>query len=125
MPDDTSVVLNFYFDEINTLESGIKDHLKGYYTYLLPRYLPSTIKSYHDAIRSIATKLAKGATFDEAVDATVTEKPTVFVSPIKSLVRYLLLNEYEGLSFDKAEDVLRLEGYTSNKNSYLALFTMD
>lgn len=125
LPDDTSQVFYLYFNTINELAFELKEHFKGYYTYLLPRYLPSSIRGYHNAITCIAENIVNGKTFDEAIDGAVMANPTNFVSPIKSLIRYLILNEYETLSFDKAEEILRLEGYTSNKNAYLALFTMD
>ncbi|HCH4287100.1 TPA: site-specific integrase, partial [Vibrio parahaemolyticus] len=31
----------------------------------------------------------------------------------------------EGISLDKAEEILNLKGYSNNKNSYLTLFTLD
>ena len=125
LPDDTNVVIKINFTPINDLAFELKEQLKGYYTYLLPRYLPRTIQIYHDTITCIAENLVNGKTFDEAIDGAVIIDPARYVNPIKSLVRYLILNEYDALCFDKAEEILRLEGYTSNKNAYVTLFTMD
>jgi len=125
LPDDTSQVTKLYFTRINELGHELKEQLKGYYIYLLPRYLPGTISQYHYAITCIADNVVNGKTIDEAIGCAVMTTPARFVNPIKSLVRYLILNEYNELSFDKAEEILRLEGYTANKNAYLTLFTMD
>lgn len=125
MPDDTSKVSKCHFGSINVLEGALKEHLKSYYTYLVYRYLPSTVQQYHDAILCLVSKISDCDTFDDALEETIMAKPASFTTPIKTLVRFLILNEYEGLSFDKAEEILRLEGYASNKNSYLWLFTVD
>ncbi|WP_372383764.1 tyrosine-type recombinase/integrase [Vibrio sp. BS-M-Sm-2] len=125
MPDDTSVVHRFHFASINELEFELKEILKGYYAYLLPRYLPDSIRAHHEAIVCLSDSILIGNKFDEAIDDAVMANPARFVSPIKLLIRYLIIHEYDALSFDKAEDILRLEGYTSNKNAYLTLFTMD
>ncbi|CAE6880105.1 Phage integrase family [Vibrio sp. B1ASS3] len=125
LPDDTSVVVRLHFASINELGFELKEILKGYYAYLLPRYLPSSMRVHHDAIACLSENIVIGKTFDEAIDEVVIANPASFVSPIKSLVRYLILHEYDALSFDKAEETLRLEGYSSNKNAYLTLFTMD
>lgn len=125
LPDDTSAVVRLHFASINELGFELKEILKGYYAYLLPRYLPSSMRVYHDAIACLSENIVIGKTVDEAIDEVVIANPASFVSPIKSLVRYLILHEYDALSFDKAEETLRLEGYSSNKNAYSTLFTMD
>ncbi|ELL0571685.1 site-specific integrase [Vibrio fluvialis] len=125
MPDDTGMVHRYHFASINELGFELKEILKGHYAYLVPRYLPNSIRIHHDAITCLADNIVDGKTFDEAIDSAVMANPASFVSPIKSLVRYLITHEYDALSFDKAEDILRLDGYSSNKNAYLTLFTMD
>lgn len=125
LPDDTNQVVKLDFTNMHDLNIELKEQLKGYYKYLLPRYLPSSIRHYHNAISYFAEIICNGKTIDEALGYAVMVNPVDFVNPIKSLVRYLILNEYEALSFDKAEEILRLEGYTSNKNAYLTLFTLD
>ena len=96
LPDDTSQVTKLYFTRINELGHELKEQLKGYYIYLLPRYLPGTISQYHYAITCIADNVINGKTIDEAIGCAVMTTPARFVNPIKSLVRYLILNEYNG-----------------------------
>lgn len=125
LPDDTNQVVKLDFVNISELSVELKEQLKGFYTYLLPRYLPNTIRHFHNAIICFAENVVNGKTIDEAISCAVMTNPAKFVTPLKSLVRYLILSEFAELSFDKAEEILRLEGYTSNKNAYLTLFTMD
>jgi integrase len=125
MADDTSQVTTLYFSEFESIASDLKEHLKSYFIYLLPRYLPGSILLYNNAIRFFVSTLNEGLSPDMAIEKTLIEDPGRNVSVMKSLVQFLILNEYEGVSFEKAEEVLRLEGYTANKNNYLSLFTLD
>ncbi len=94
MPDDTSVVHRFHFVSINELEFELKEMLKGYYAYLLPRYLPDSIRAHHAAIVCLSDSILIGNKFDEAIDDAVMANPARFVSPIKLLIRYLILQKY-------------------------------
>lgn len=125
LADDTSQVAFLHFNEFKALDHEIKEHLKSYFLYLLPRYLPATLFNYHLVILFFVTKLNEGLSPDMAIEMTLMENPASNVTLMKSLVRFLILNEYEGISFEKAEEVLSLEGYTFNKNGYLSLFTLN
>lgn len=125
IPDDTSQVTYLYFNGFESLDSDLRENLKSYFLYLLPRYLPGSLLHYSNAIRFFVSKLNEGLSPDMAIEKTLIDNPGRNVSVMKSLVQFLILNEYEGVSFEKAEEVLRLEGYTSDKNNYLSLFTLD
>ncbi len=125
VPDDTSEVKYLYFREFKSLSVELKEHLKSYFIYLLPRYLPATLRQYSEAVSAFVSALNKGQAPDMAIELALTENPIRNIGVMKSLVRFLILNEYEGLSFNKVEEVLRLNGYSSHKNNYLSLFTLD
>jgi len=123
--DDDSQVFTLYFSGFELLESDLKEHLKSYFLYLLPRYLPSSLNRYTNVISFFVSELNQGASPDIAIENTLIDNPGQNVAVMKSLVQFLILNEYEGVSFEKAEEVLKLQGYTSNRNGYLPLFTLD
>jgi integrase len=125
LADDTSRVYRLYFDEFKTLDGELKDHLKRFYLYLIPRYLPSTLSNYTPAICFFVSAINRGLSPDMAIELTLQDEPHRNVTVMKSLVQFLVLNEFDGISFEKTEEVLRLEGYSLNKNRYLSLFTLD
>jgi integrase len=125
LPDDTGGVRFLNFDGFSSLEPELKEHLKNFYIYLLPRYLPGTMRTYHDAIKLVVTAVGEGKILEGAIEIAMNVNPTLNVNVMKSFAQFLILNEYEGLSYDKAEEILMLEGYSSDSNSYLSLFTLD
>lgn len=125
VPDDTGEVFYLYFSEIESIDHELKEHLKSFFAYLIPRYLPATLRQFNDVVSLFASGLKSGLIPDKALEKTITEDSERNVNVMKSLVRFLILSEYEGISFEKAEEILRLEGYSSNKNNYLTLYTLD
>ncbi|UUO24653.1 site-specific integrase [Colwellia sp. M166] len=125
LADDTSGVSYLYFDGFSSLESELKEHLKNFYIYLLPRYLPGTMRHYHDAIKLVISAVGEGEILEGAIEIAMNVNPAMNVNVMKSFAQFLILNEYEGLSYDKAEEILMLEGYSVNTNGYLNLFTLD
>ena len=125
LPDDTGEVSYLHFDGLYTLEYELKELLKSFYIYLLPRYLPGTITTYHKAMKVLASALNDASTMGSAIEIVIKLNPQQYVNVMKSFIQFIILNEYTGLSYDKAEEILKLEGYASNKNGYLSLFTLD
>ncbi|EVT76513.1 phage integrase family protein [Vibrio parahaemolyticus V14/01] len=66
-----------------------------------------------------------GSTINKVIDKLSSEKYIRLIPVLKSLIGFFILSEYEGISLDKAEEILNLKGYSNNKNSYLTLFTLD
>ena len=64
-------------------------------------------------------------TIETAIDVVMNDNPKQYISVMKSFIQFIILNEYEGISYDKAEEILKLEGYSGNQNEYLSLFTLD
>lgn len=125
IPDDIGTVIHFNFDDFHSLEGELKEQLKSFYIYLLPRYLPGTIGLYHEAMKVLAFALNDASTMESAIETVIKLNPQQYVNVMKSFIQFIILNEYTGLSYDKAEEILQLDGYASNKNGYLSLFTLD
>jgi hypothetical protein len=79
----------------------------------------------HILIQGLIEQTNNGVSVDNAIENMARTNPNYSVNTAKKLIRYLILNEYQGLSLEKAEEILNLGGYTTGKNSYLTLFSLD
>lgn len=125
LPDDTGDVFMMRFNAFPCIDIELNEDIKSFYQYLLPRYLPGTMRHFHGLLQVFTESVGSGISVDHSIENMIRSGKTAAVTIAKKLVQYLVLNEYQGISLEKAEETLKLEGYSGGKNNYITLFTLD
>jgi integrase len=129
VPDDTAQFVYLQTKGFNQLEDDLKDALRSYVAYLVARYHTTTLLEKFWFLNRWVLSLEAGLTPEQVlIQFTLDDDKVVrsrLISNTKEFLRFLLLHEYEGISFDVMEDFLTLHGYAGKSNAYSALFLMD
>lgn len=126
LADDTGGVHLLKFDNVCIAEAELHEYIKSFYVYLIQRYLPGSIFIFHKSLLVFIGSIDSGSSVDDAFEVLISSQSVKDgVNIAKKFIQFLILNEYGGLSLEKAEEIMKLEGYSDSKNAYLSLFTLD
>jgi len=89
--------------------------------------LPGSIRLYYKTLAHICKSVGGGKSLQRVVNDLMIDsvKWKDTIGHCKQFVHFLILYEYDGLSFEDAVEFLEAQGYAINSNAYLMLFTMD
>ncbi len=129
VPDDTTDFVYLKAAELNQLGEDLKDIVGSYVKYILERYQQGTVIERFRFLTKFASGINSGLDVEGVLASLslepVQDKKTRLISSAKEFLNFLILHEYEGVSFATYEEFNSLRGYTDNSNSYAALFLMD
>ncbi len=128
LPDDTSEFVYLKSQYLNLMSFELKEIAKSYLRYVLERYHASTVRFKFKFLEFFAREISKGIHINDfltSLSVLETREKAAHISSCKEFLRFLLLCGYEDLSLESYEEFIRLKEYTSQGNSYLALFLMD
>lgn len=128
LPDDTNEFTYLRSEYLNFLDWDLKEIVASYLRYILERNQNSTIKGKFKFIDRLAQEMTRGVGIDEFLkDVSTQNSPhrQNLIAACKEFLRFALLHEYEGLSFEAYEEFHRLRDYSSKRNSYQSLYMMD
>lgn len=93
--------------------------------HLLTRYLGGTIQNYAKGVELFTSEVIQGKGIEESLNSAVTHiNNDSNLTAIKRLVEWFIAYELSGLSYDFAEEILKLST-GGDQNAYSSLFTLD
>lgn len=129
VPDDTTEFEYLKTIGFNQLNDELKDILRSYVKYILERYQAGTVQEKFWFLNRFVSELNSGLTIESVLKKFTLERDQVararLISSAKEFSKFLILHEYDGITFEVYEDFNSLRGYTDKSNSYSALFLMD
>jgi integrase len=127
IPDDTSNVYHLDMTKLITKDAELNIMIRSFVLYLLPRYVPGTVYLYYKTLvyicKSIGGRKSLQSILNDLLIHSV-QGPDA-IGRCKRFVQFLVLHEYDGLSFEDAAEYLEAQNYSIKSNAYLMLFTMD
>lgn len=127
LPDTDSSVTPLHPRRWFTSDVDMNEVMQPFFKAVLERYMPKTIRIYEQQIQRFVCRYEQDHDVNSALLDTIMEckeKGDKDISPIRMLLRWLIAYEFEGLDFDIADDILRLE-YGGGRNQYMALYSLD
>lgn len=129
VPDDTTEFEYLQPIGFNDLNDELKEVLKSYVRYILERYQASTVQEKFWFLNRFVSETNSGHSPEQILtDLTLVDdkdKRARLISSAKTFLDFLILHEYDGVTFEYYEEFVGLRGYTDRSNSYSALFMMD
>lgn len=129
VPDDTTEFEYLQTTGFNDVNDELKDVLKSYVRYILERYQAGTVQEKFWFLNRFVFETNSGRSTEQILTGFTLvndkDKRARLISSAKAFLDFLILHEYDGITFDYYEEFIGLRGYTDRSNSYSALFMMD
>lgn len=129
VPDDTTEFEYLQTIGFNPLNDELKDILKSYVRYIIERYQAGTVQEKFWFLSRFVSEINSGHSPEQILtDLTLEDEKDErarLISSAKIFLDFLILHEYDGITYEYYEEFINLRGYTDRSNSYSALFLMD